>query len=108
MISFVTETSGSITADAANEFTIKAVTGGYTIQDASGRYYYNGSGYKNYSVTDTATDDCKWNITFDADGHAIIKSVSTNGIMYYSTQYNSYGCYTDTQDAYRLPFLLKK
>ena len=104
----VTETSGSITADAANEFTIKAVTGGYTIQDASGRYYYNGSGNKNYSVTDTATDDCKWNITFDADGHAIIKSVSTNGIMYYSTQYNSYGCYTDTQDAYRLPFLLKK
>lgn len=95
-------------ADAANEFTIKAVTGGYTIQDATGRYYYNDGSYKNYSVSSSFTNKCVWTISVDANGGATVKSTNTGNTMYYDSQYNSYGCYDAGSASRIMPMLFKK
>lgn len=104
----VTANEGTFEADAANEFTIKSVTGGYTIQDASGRFYYCDGTYKTCSVTSTQDSKCIWSITIDSNGLATIKSTNNQRVMYYSVTYKSWGFYDSATDDYKLPTLFKK
>ena len=102
-----TETNGAISTDAANEFTFKAVDGGYTIQSPDGRYLYMKGTYNSFNVDATApTEGHIWTVTFNSDKTVSIKNVLTGKTIQYSTQYGSYGSYTDISNT--LPTLYKK
>jgi hypothetical protein len=102
-----TETSGALSTDAANEFTFKAVTGGYTIQSPDGRYLFMKGTYNSFNTDATAPSEGHvWNITFNNDKTAKITNVLTGKTIQYSSQYNSYGAYTDITNT--LPVLYAK
>jgi len=73
-------------------FTFTAAEGGYTIQDELGRYVYHTGTYTsfNYSAEKPA-EGAVWSVATDADGNATI--ACDDYTVYYSTKYNSYGCY---------------
>ncbi len=80
-----------------NSFTFTAVAGGYTIQDASGKYLYkNSDTYNNFNVaTEMPDEGAVWTVAIDNDGKATIVNVLTSKTIYYSPQYSSYGCYPE-------------
>ena len=65
---------------AKNVFTFAAVEGGFTIADASGRYYYQekGTTYKTFNAgTDGTLAGCVWTVTKNDDGtYAIVNAES--------------------------------
>lgn len=102
----VTAQGEAITTEAANEFTFTAISGGYTIQDASGRYLYMTGTYNSFNVDTTVPAEGHiWTVSFD-NGNVAIKNASTGKTIQYSAQYSSYGAYTDVTNT--LPFLFKK
>ncbi len=102
----VTASSDAINTDATNEFTFTSVDGGYTIQDASGRYYYMTGDYNSFNVSaDVPTEGHVWTVTFDND-KVLIKNVLKGKTIQYSADFNSYGAYADVQGTY--PTLFKK
>lgn len=103
----VTDASGKISASESNAFTIKAVANGYTIQDASGEYYYMKGTYDSFNRSaELPTSGGVWKITVNADHTVNIQNVETNKTIQFDTQYNSYGAYADMKGI--LPFLYKK
>jgi hypothetical protein len=90
---------------AENVFTIKAVEGGYTIQDIYGRYHYMTT-YNSFSVSTSAQADNShvWTITAQDDGTYAIVNTVTGKTVQFST-YNNYAPYTDVTGA--LPYLVK-
>ena len=73
-------------------FTFTATDGGYTIQDALGRYVYHSGSYTsfNYAV-DMPAEGAIWNVTFDGEGNA---TINVDGYtIHYSKQHETYGCY---------------
>ena len=86
---------------AANIFTIAAVEGGYTISDASGRYYYQEAGttYKTFNVgTDASLAGCVWTISAQDDGtYAVVNAASGKTIRYAEGSYTSFGVYSDDE-----------
>lgn len=87
-----------ITISADNAFTITAVTGGYTIQDPNGRYYYQSGTYNSFNVdADMPAEGAVWSITFDPNGHAIITNLAMNKFIQYDTNYSSFGSYEDAR-----------
>ena len=102
-----TENSGEITTDAANEFTFKAVTGGYTIQASDGRYLYMTGTYNSFNVDATVPSSGHiWTVTFNADGTAKVVNKDNNKTLQYSSQYTSWGAYADLTNT--LPKIYKK
>ncbi len=96
----------AIKTDEANAFTFTAVEGGYTIQDASGRYYFMKGTYNSFNVAAEAPSEGHvWTISFD-NGNVVIKNVLTEKTIQYSSQYGSYGAYADVTNT--LPALFKK
>lgn len=102
----VTVSGGVVNTDAANAFTFTAVQGGYTIQDASGRYLYQSGTYNSFNVSTEAVDGSTWTITIDNDGLATITNASVNKSIQYDSQYSSWGSYPDLRGT--LPVLYKK
>lgn len=102
-----TDASGKISVAADNAFTIKSVSGGYTIQDASGMYYYMTGNYNSFNRSaELPASGYVWEITFNADKTVNIKNAETKKTIQFDTNYSSYGAYTDV--SYILPFLYKK
>ena len=90
-----------------NAFTIKATTGGYTIQDADGQYVYMTGTYNSFNrSSDMPSEGAVWTISIATDGAASIKNTSTGKTIQYSAQYTSYGAYTDITNT--LPCLFLK
>ncbi len=88
----------SVTVDVLNAITIAAVDGGYTLQDASGRYIYQTGTFNSFNAAATLpAEGGIWTIAFEADGSAKITNVSTGKYIQYSANYTSYGCYADEQ-----------
>ena len=86
---------------AKNVFTFAAVEGGYTIADASGRFYYQekGTTYKTFNAgTDGKLAGCVWTVTKNADDtYAIVNKESGKTIRYAEGTYTSFGVYTDAE-----------
>jgi hypothetical protein len=102
----VTASNGAISTSAANEFTFKATDGGYTIQDASGRYYYMTGTFNSFNVSDgLPSEGYVWEVSFQND-NVVIKNVLKGKTLQYSTQYSSYGAYSSITNT--LPILFKK
>ena len=86
---------------AKNVFTFAAVEGGFTIADASGRYYYQekGTTYKTFNAgTDGKLPGCVWTVAKNADEtYTIVNKESGKTIRYAEDTYTSFGVYTDEE-----------
>ena len=91
----------------SNAFTFTAVDGGYTIQDAAGKYYYMKDTYNNFNVDASTQSDNShiWDITIDEDGAYIITNTVKDKYIQYSVPNKSFGSYSDAQGV--LPILVK-
>ncbi len=96
----------ALTATETNEFVFKAVDGGYTIQDVSGRYYYMSGDFNSFNVSPTPKDGYVWSVIINADGTFSLTNVEKGKTIQYSSEYSSYGAYSDITNT--LPCLFKK
>lgn len=83
--------------DLLNGFTLTETEGGYTIQDAYGRYLYMKDDYNSFNVSTDRQEGDTWTVEPQADGTVKITNVLKTKFIQYSTQYESYGAYTDEQ-----------
>ena len=104
----VTDNDGIITlAATTEEFTIAVTRSGYTIRQSDGKYLYQTGTYNSFNLSDTLTDECYWDISYNtSDGTFVITSKAVGKYIQYSTQYSSYGSY-NTQSG-TLPCLYRK
>ena len=98
-------TYGYIQVEAAgyidNAFKFTAVEGGYTIQDATGKYYYQTGTYNSFNVAaEMPAEGAVWTVAKNDDGSYVITNVSLNKSIQYDTQYNSYGSYAEVKGVY--------
>ena len=103
-----TVTNGVINySGTTEEWTITSVSGGYTIQDASGNYLYMTGTYNSFNIdASMPSEGAVWTIAISSDGLATITNVATGKTIQYSTTYTSYGSYTDVTST--LPSLFMK
>ena len=91
------ETAGYID----NAFKFTAVEGGYTIQDATGKYYYQTGTYNSFNVAaEMPAEGAVWTVAKNDDGSYVITNVSVNKSIQYDTQYNNYGSYAEVKGVY--------
>lgn len=93
---------------AANAFTFTFVEGkGYTIQNASGEYYYMQGTYNNFNKSETAPESGHyWTLFPNLDGTYVITNIEKNKWIQYSTKYSSAGSYAEEQTEAVLPKLV--
>jgi len=90
-----------------NAFTFKYTEGkGYTISDASGRYYYMSGTYNSFNISAEPADGQYWVIDPLSDGTYRIKNLDKSKWWQFSTGYNSFGAYTTAQDGGVRPALV--
>lgn len=83
--------------DLLNGFTLTETNGGYTIQDAYGRYLYMDETHTSFNVSADRQDGDVWTVEPQADGTVKITNVLTGKYIQYSASHNSYGAYADVQ-----------
>lgn len=83
--------------DLLNGFTLTETEGGYTIQDAYGRYLYMDETHTSFNVSADRQDGDVWTVEPQADGTVKITNVLREKFIQYSTEHESYGAYTDEQ-----------
>lgn len=89
-----TDSNSQIALEEGNEFKFTAVDGGYTIQQADGRYLYQKGTFNSFNFSDSRIDGDVFTVTPNADGTFKITNVAMQKYMQYSTQYSSYGSYS--------------
>ena len=102
----VTVSGDRLTAPAANAFTFEAVSGGYAIKDAKGKYYFMKDEFNSFNTSDSAVDGSTYTVTVGADGTMTITNVLKGKTLQYDSQYNSYGAYPSV--THPLPVLYEK
>ena len=83
---------------AANAFTFTQVEEGlYTIQDASGKYYYQTGTYNSFNVsaTDGGTDEYLWEVFDTGNGTYAIINYDKGKYIQLDSQYGTYGSYSE-------------
>ena len=107
---FAVEANGNfIQTNAFYAFTFTEVEGGYTIQDAFGRYVYQTGSYDSFNVAaELPAEGAVWTVAIDeTTGEATITNTSVNKYIQYSAQYKSYGSYATAQSNAFKPSLYK-
>ncbi|MBO7487833.1 MAG: choice-of-anchor J domain-containing protein [Bacteroidales bacterium] len=96
-----------LSSSAANAFTFKKVDGGFTIQDASGKYYYMSGTYTSCNVAaEIPASGAVWTVEQTGDYEFYI--TNENGKwMQYSTGYSSAGVYDAPQAGGLMPYLVE-
>jgi hypothetical protein len=96
-----------LSSSAANAFTFKKVDGGFTIQDASGRYYYMSGTYTSCNVAaEMPSSGAVW--TVEQTGDYEFTVTNANGKwMQYSTTHSSMGVYDAPQAGALMPYLVE-
>lgn len=86
-----------------NAFTFTEVDGGYTIQDATGRYMYiNGTSNDFFFASEKPAAGAVWSIAFTGD-RAEIKN--GNSTVYYVADEDKFGCFATAGENMELPSL---
>ncbi len=83
--------------DLLNGFTLTETDGGYTIQDAYGRYLYMKDNFDSFNVSADRQEGDVWTVEPQADGTVKITNVLREKFIQYSASHNSYGAYADVQ-----------
>lgn len=95
----VTVANGTVTGHtAADVLTIKAVDGGYTIQDAYGRYFYLKGTYNSFNVDAAMPAEGHIFTILAKDGKYLIQNTLAMKTLAYSASYTSWGCYPELTD----------
>ena len=89
-----------------DEFTFRAVDGGYTIQDSYGRYLYQSKKYNSFNLSDN-NEGYVWTVLPQTDGTF---KISMNGyfMQFGEGTHTSFGVYDSAQDNAVLPMLYAK
>ena len=87
----------AVYANGDNAFVITETDGNYTICQPDGRFLYMSGTYNNFNVSDAPSSGNYWTIEPQADGTVKITNVANSKYIQYSSQYNSFGSYGDTQ-----------
>ena len=112
---YATEAKGelpNLTSAAANAFTFKKVDGGFTMQDASGRYYYMTKNAQDnwYTSCNVSTEmpgtGAVWDVVQTGDKEFTITNTASSFWMQFSTGYSSAGVYDAPQAGGLLPYLV--
>lgn len=103
----VSSTDGVIEARHTDlELSIEATTGGYTIQQADGRYWALKGDYPSVNVYDTVQESYVWTVSGDVtSGLIAVTNVEKNKLMGYDTEHSSYGFYASLTSAHVQPAL---
>lgn len=102
-----------LSSTAANAFTFKKVDGGFTMQDASGRYYYmtKNAQDKWYTSCNVSTEmpgtGAVWDVVQTGDKEFTITNTASNFWMQFSTGYSSAGVYDAPQSGGLMPYLVE-
>ena len=108
---YATEAKGelpNLTSAAANAFTFKKVDGGFTIQDASGKFYYMTGTYTSCNVAaEMPAEGAVWTVEQTGDYEFYITNASNDKWMQFSTGYSSAGVYDAPQAGGLLPYLVE-
>lgn len=86
---------GEISAKDNMKFTFTQVEGGYTIQDADGKYLYMTGTYNSFNRGDEAVEGSVWTVGFNENGTVNIVNVAMNKTIQYSASYSSWGAYAN-------------
>ncbi len=86
---------GKLSSTADNIFTFKAVEGGFTIQDPTGRYYYMKGTYDSFNV-DAALPETGgvWTVQQTGEKKFNITNISNSKVMQFDPAYSSAGAYS--------------
>ena len=86
-----TITEGKLAGKEAHIFTFTKEGDGFTIQDASNRYYYMDDSHSSFQVAAAKpTSNHIWAVNVGSDGKATITNIGRNKVVDYSTQYNNF------------------
>lgn len=95
-----------LSSTAANVFTLTASGDGFTIQDASGRYYYMTGTYDSFNVTTDASQSGNiWTVEQTGDQAFTVINAGNGKKMQYDPKYSSFGAYSNERGI--LPYLVK-
>lgn len=97
-----------VNSNTALTFTITSTTGGYTIQQANGKYLYLAGTHDSFNAGDAAGTASVWSITPEADGTMSITNVEMGKTVQYSASYESFGAYSDTRGDKPVLYQLQK
>ncbi|MBE6305094.1 MAG: hypothetical protein E7082_04135 [Bacteroidales bacterium] len=100
---------GTLSTAETNVYTFTETAQGWTIQDSNGVYLYMEGTYNSFQLSGTLNESVGtffWDVTVNAEGRVEIVNKSNDKMMQYSTQYNSYGAYTDRTTGV-LPYLFQ-
>ena len=87
-----------------NAFTFTEAEGGYTIQDAAGRYMYIADNANEFSFANEKPETgAVWNVTINEDGTAEVKN--GNKAIYYVKSEGKFGCYEEAGENMEMPKL---
>ena len=95
-----------IYAGDENAFVIAGSDGNYTICQPDGRYLYMTGKYDSFNVAESPSSGQYWTIEAQSDGTVKISNVEMNKYVQYSTSYESYGSYANSQGV--MPSLYEK
>ena len=99
---------GKPTSKAENAFTFKKVDGGFTIQDATGRYYYMTGTYTSCNVAaEMPAEGAVWTVEQTGDYEFYVTNASNDKWMQYSTTHSSMGVYDAPQAGALMPYLVE-
>ena len=85
-------------------FTFTEIEGGYTIQDAAGRYMYIADNANEFSFANEKPETgAVWNVTINEDGTAEVKN--GNKAIYYVKSEGKFGCYEEAGEDMEMPKL---
>lgn len=94
----VTVADGAVTGHtAADVITIKNVDGGFTMQDAYGRYIYLKGTYNSFNVGTELNEETMavWQLLTGKEGKQFIINAGTMKTLAYDTSYSSWGAYPE-------------
>ena len=83
----------------------KEANGGYSLQDATGRYIALSGNYNSYNVYNEPKESYVWSVTSNDDGTFSIVNVDKKKTIWLSTNYGTWGCYPSWTDDYNYPSL---
>lgn len=97
-----------LTSKAANAFTFTKVDGGFTIQDASGKFYYMTGTYNSFNVAaEMPSAGAVWTVEQTGDYEFTITNNEMGKWMQFSTGYSSAGAYDAPQSGGLMPYLVE-
>ncbi len=90
--------AGKLSSTADNIFTFTEVEGGFSIQDAAGKFYAMKGTYTSFNLYDTAQESYVFTVQQTGDDKFVITNATNGKVMQYDPAYSSAGAY-DTEKA---------